>query len=187
MSRLAIYPGSFNPVTIGHLAIIRKAAKLFDSLIVVVAENPGKKYEVPLEQRVNWIKEVTKEIGNVSVAVLPHDVPLVRIADVIHQKPVAIIRGLRNGADLAYEMEQQQYNDQLGNIATHMETVFLTAQAFNHISSSHLREVARLFPYELFNQVFGWKVATAYRVVPPDDLSDYNKVIYPIYEAYHGK
>jgi hypothetical protein len=44
-----------------------------------------------------------------------------------------------------------------------------------------------LFPYELFNQVFGWKVATAYRVVPPDDLSDYNKIIFPIYETYHGK
>lgn len=187
MSKVAIYPGSFNPVTIGHLAIIRKAAKLFDELVVVVAENPDKKYEVSVEQRVKWIEEITKDIGNVSVAVLPHGVPLVRISDVINQKPVAIVRGLRNGADLAYEMEQQLYNDMLGNIATHMETVFLTEHAFNHISSTHMREVAKLFSYEHFYHVFGWSVSTSYSVVPPVDLSDYNKVLYPIYEAYHGK
>ena len=108
MSKLAIYPGSFNPVTIGHLAIINKAANLFDQLVVVVAENPDKKYAVPTEQRVNWIKEITKTIENVSVAVLPSGVPLVRISDVIHEKPDVIIRGLRNGNDLAYEMNQQK-------------------------------------------------------------------------------
>lgn len=187
MSKLAIYPGSFNPVTIGHLSIISKAANLFDRLVVVVAENPDKKYAVPIEQRVNWINEITKTIENVSVTVLPSGVPLVRISDVIHEKPDVIIRGLRNGNDLAYEMDQQKYNDMLGGVDRHMETVFLTAQHFNHISSSHLREVAKLFPYEHFNLVFGWSATTACGMYPPDDLSNYNKVLFPIYEAYHGK
>jgi len=188
MSKVAIYPGSFNPVTIGHLAIIRKASRLFDIVNVMVADNPNKKYNVSIDQRVQWINTITSDLPNVFTGVLPSGTPLV---DVYKGLPLNaqkyIVRGLRNATDFAYEMEQQYYNDMLADSSNHMETVYLTAQAFNSVSSTNLREVAKLFPYDKFAMAFGWSDATSYKVIPSENLKPYNDILYQVYEAYNGK
>ena len=71
MAKVAIYPGSFNPVTIGHLVIIHKAARLFDAVNVIVADNPAKTYNVSIDQRVQWIKTITADLPNVFTGILP--------------------------------------------------------------------------------------------------------------------
>lgn len=188
MSKVAIYPGSFNPVTIGHLAIIHKAARLFDAVNVIVADNPAKTYNVSIDQRVQWIKTITADLPNVFTGFLPAGTPLVdAYKDLPHRAQKYIVRGLRNATDFAYEMEQQYYNDILADISHHMETVYLTAQAFNSVSSTNLREVAKLVSYDKFAMAFGWSDATSYKVIPPENLKPYNDILYQVYEAYNGK
>ena len=188
MHRIAIYPGSFNPVTIGHLAIIRKAANLFDDVYVMVADNPCKSCKVSIGQRVKWIETITTDLPNVVAGFLPSGTPLVNAyKELPSDSQKYIVRGLRNGTDLAYEMEQQYYNDMLCDFNGHMETVYLTAQAFNSVSSTNLREVAKLFPYEKFAMAFGWNDATSYKVIPPENLKIYNDILYQVYKVYNAQ
>ena len=65
--------------------------------------------------------------------------------------------------------------------------MFLTAQAFNEVSSTYLREVAKLVSYDKFAMAFGWSDATSYKVIPPENLKPYNDILYQVYEAYNGK
>ena len=190
MSTVAVYPGSFNPVTIGHLAIIGKASKIFDKVIVVVAQNPAKSGEVPSGQRAEWIRQATSKIDNVSVVELPDDLLLVDIRHKLKEQgidedPNVIIRGLRNGTDLDYEMYQQIFNDKLADLNHHMETVYLTVPQFNHISSTSLRSVAKLASFERFHDTFGWVEPNTAGITPPMTFTDYNDIIKQIYEAYH--
>lgn len=190
MSTVAVYPGSFNPVTIGHLAIIGKASKIFDKVIVVVAQNPAKSGEVPGFRRAEWIRQATSKIDNVSVVELPDHFLLVDVRHNIKEQgidedPNVIIRGLRNGTDLDYEMYQQIYNDKLADLNHHMETVYLTVPQFNHISSTSLRSVAKLASFERFRDTFGWIEPNIAGITPPMTFTDYNDILKQIYEAYH--
>jgi pantetheine-phosphate adenylyltransferase len=190
MSTVAVYPGSFNPVTIGHLAIIGKASKIFDKVIVVVARNPEKDSKIPCFQRLEWIGYATRNIPNVSIVELPSNYLLVDIRHKLKEQgidedPNVIIRGLRNGTDLDYEMYQQIYNDKLADLNHHMETVYLTVPQFNHISSTSLRSVAKLASFERFRDTFGWIEPNIAGITPPMTFTDYNDILKQIYEAYH--
>ncbi len=190
MSTVAVYPGSFNPVTIGHLAIIGKASKIFDKVIVVVAQNPAKSGIVPSDRRAEWIRQATSKIDNVSVVELPDYFLLVDVRHKLKEQgldedPNVIIRGLRNGTDLDYEMYQQIYNDKLADLNHHMETVYLTVPQFNHISSTSLRSVAKLASFERFRDTFGWVEPNTAGITPPMTFTDYNDILNQIYEAYH--
>lgn len=191
MSTVAVYPGSFNPVTIGHLAIIGKASKIFDTVIVVVARNPEKDSKIPCFQRLEWIGYATRNIPNVSIVELPSNYLLVDIRHKLKEQgidedPNVIIRGLRNGTDLDYEMYQQIYNDKLADLNHHMETVYLTVPQFNHISSTSLRSVAKLASFERFRDTFGWAEPNIAGITPPMTFTDYNDILKQIYEAYHA-
>lgn len=133
----AIYPGSFDPVTYGHLDVIRRSANIFDELIVGILNNVQKTPLFSVEERVKILKEVTKDLPNVKVE--PFSGMLVEYASA---NDIQVnVRGLRSMTDFEYEMQIAQYNNQLSNGA--LETVFLaTNPAYSYISSSGVREVA---------------------------------------------
>ena len=134
--RTAVCPGSFDPVTKGHLDIIKRASRLFDRVIVVVLQNTSKKNTFTIEERVHFIEESTKDIDNVSVEAfdgLLMDYCRMRNAD-------AVVKGLRAVTDFEYEFQMSLINKQLN---PEIETVFInTAQEYMFLSSSVVREVA---------------------------------------------
>ena len=133
----AIYPGSFDPVTSGHLDVIQRGAQIFDELIVGILNNVQKTPLFSVEERVKILKEVTKDLPNVKVE--PFSGMLVEYAKA---NDIQVnVRGLRSMTDFEYEMQIAQYNNQLSKGAR--ETVFLaTNPAYSYISSSGVREVA---------------------------------------------
>ena len=134
----AVYPGTFDPVTNGHVDLIQRAARLFGRVIVAVAANPGKAPAFPLEQRVALVHDVVDGLANVEV--LSFDTLLV---DFLHQCGASVIlRGLRAVSDFEYEFQLASMNRQL---APDIETVFLTpAEQYAFVSSSLVREIAAL-------------------------------------------
>ena len=134
----AIYPGSFDPVTLGHLDIIKRAAKLFDKLIVVVMVNPNKKCAFSAEERVELLKQCTKDIENIEIEYSGG-----LLADFAKQKgAVAIIKGLRALSDFEYEFQMALTNSQLN---PNVETLFLTTQAENmYLSSSMVKQIGSI-------------------------------------------
>ncbi len=135
--RVAIYPGSFDPFTNGHLDILQRAAVLFDHVIVGVLVHPSKKCFFSPEERVDMINEVTKNIENVrAIHFNGLLVDFCRSAGAC-----AIVRGLRAVSDYEYEMQMFSVNHQL---APDLETVFLmSSPKFSFLSSSIAKEVAR--------------------------------------------
>ncbi len=134
----AIYPGSFDPVTNGHLDVIQRAARIFDHVIVAVADNTGKKALLTMEERVDLLREVTKGIKNVSVETF--DVLVIEYAR--KKKINVLIRGLRMTSDFDYEFQIALTNRRL---AEDIETVFLMpSEHMSFVSSSLLKEVAGL-------------------------------------------
>lgn len=135
---IAIYPGSFDPVTLGHLDIIHRAAKLFDKLIVVVMVNPAKNCAFSPEERVELIKQCTGELKNVTVEFSDG-----LLADYAKEKGAgAIIKGLRALSDFEYEFQMALTNSKLN---PEVETLFLTTKAENmYLSSSMVRQIAFL-------------------------------------------
>ena len=132
----AIYPGSFDPVTLGHLDIIKRAASIFDEITVSVLVNQGKSPLFSVQERVNILKEVTKDIPNVKVD--SFDGLLVDHA----RKSGAdvVIRGLRAITDFEYELQLAQTNRKL---CSSVDTVFLTTNLeYAYLSSSTVKEVA---------------------------------------------
>lgn len=134
----AIYPGTFDPVTNGHLDLIARASKLYDQVIVAVAVNKGKNPLFSLEERVEMVKEVTCEFGNVHVMGFDN-----LLVDCARQSGAQVIlRGLRAVSDFEYEFQMAGMNRRL---APELETVFLTpAEQYEFISSSMIREIAQL-------------------------------------------
>ncbi len=135
---VAVCPGSFDPVTVGHLDIIRRAASMFDKLIVVVMVNPKKKYSFTPDERVKLIKAVTGDLENVQVEY--YDGLLAEFA----QKKGAnvIIKGLRAMSDFEYEFQMALANKKLN---PEVETVFLTTAAENmYLSSSMVKQIASM-------------------------------------------
>jgi len=139
MAKKAVYAGSFDPITNGHLDIIQRASKLFDELCVAVVVNPNKKCLFELDERMDLIKKVCSGIDNVSVSTFSG-----LLADFVDENDFnAVVRGLRNINDYASEKEMASINSKLYTKGT--ETVFFMAeQECTHISSSMVKEVASL-------------------------------------------
>ena len=132
----AIYPGSFDPVTYGHLDIIRRAASIFDEITVSVLNNQGKSPLFSVQERVNILKEVTKDLSNVKID--SFDGLLVDHA--IKSGADVVIRGLRAITDFEYELQLAQTNRKL---CGQVDTVFLTTSLdYAYLSSSTVKEVA---------------------------------------------
>jgi pantetheine-phosphate adenylyltransferase len=135
---LAIYPGSFDPVTNGHLDLIERAAKIFERLIVAVLRNTEKAPLFTLAERVEMLREVTRAFPNVEVDTF--DGLLVDYARRMQAR--VLLRGIRAVSDYEYELQMALMNRKL---EPEMETVFmLPAQAYSYVSSRLVREVARL-------------------------------------------
>lgn len=135
--RVAIYPGSFDPVTYGHIDIIKRGAKLFDKLIVAVLLNPAKRPLFSIQERIELLKEVTKDIPNVEVDYF--DGLLVEYAKKVNAS--AIIKGLRMVSDFEYEFQMALVNKKLNSS---VETIFLmTSPKYGYLSSSLVKEIAQ--------------------------------------------
>jgi pantetheine-phosphate adenylyltransferase len=138
MNITAIYPGTFDPITNGHVDIIARAAKLFDRVIVAVAVNRDKTPLFSLEERVYLAEQVTESFANVDV--LGFDTLLVHCAREVEAS--VILRGLRAVSDFEYEFQMAGMNRRL---SPDLETMFLTpAEQYEFISSSMIREIAKL-------------------------------------------
>jgi len=139
MPRLAVYPGSFDPPTLGHLDVVERASGLFDSLVVAVGVNRGKGSSfLTSSQRVQALEQATAHLGNVQVDVF--EGLLIEYAQ--RAGAQAIVRGLRATADFEYEFQMAMVNRRL---AEEIETVFLmTRWEHSYLSSSIVREVALL-------------------------------------------
>ena len=134
--RIGIYPGSFDPVTLGHFDIIERASRMVDKLIIGVLVNGAKSPMFTTEERVELIKKVTKDMPNVVVEA--NDGLLVDFAEA--KGANVIIRGLRAVTDFEYELQIAQTNHKLNS---NVDTVFLTTSVeYSYVSSSIVREVA---------------------------------------------
>jgi pantetheine-phosphate adenylyltransferase len=136
--RRAIYPGSFDPVTNGHLDVIERARKLFDEVIVAVAHNDEKQALFSLQERLDLLKETAGKIDRVRIT--QFDGLLVEFA--AGQKATAVIRGLRAVSDFEFEFQMALMNRKL---ETSVETIFLMPkEEFTYLSSRLVKEIARL-------------------------------------------
>ncbi|MFD2616984.1 pantetheine-phosphate adenylyltransferase [Terrilactibacillus laevilacticus] len=137
MSRIAVYPGSFDPVTYGHLDIIQRGATVFDHIVVAVLNNSRKTPLFTFEERVALLKETTKHIPNVSV-----DSFNGLLVDYVKEKNLRIIlRGLRAISDFEYELQISAINKHLD---PNIETFFMmTNNKYSFISSSMIKETAK--------------------------------------------
>ncbi len=158
----AVYPGSFDPVTYGHLDIIKRAAEKFDELTISVLNNKAKTPLFSVEERVKMLKEATKDIPNVKV-----DSFSGLLINYAAEKDIHIsVRGLRAITDFVYELQVAQTNGKLSN--GQLDTIFLTASLeYAYLSSSSVKEIAS----------FGGDISECV----PDFVADM------LYEKYHQK
>ena len=133
-----LYPGTFDPITNGHADIVRRAARIFDKVVVAIAANPGKAPAFPLETRVRLAREVLSDVRNLEVTgFMELTVEFAR-----KHKLQAVLRGLRAVSDFEFEFQMAAMNRHLG---PEVETIFMTpAEQFTFISSSLVREIAIL-------------------------------------------
>ncbi|OQY14412.1 MAG: pantetheine-phosphate adenylyltransferase [Desulfobacteraceae bacterium 4572_187] len=137
MKRVAIYPGSFDPVTNGHLDILERGLKIFDKIIVAILYNPGKNYLFTIEERVDMLEKSMKKFENVELDT--SDGLLVDYA--FQKKACAILRGMRAVSDFEYEFQMALMNRRLNR---KVQTVFLmTGLRWIFTSSSIIKEAAR--------------------------------------------
>jgi len=133
--KIAVFPGSFDPITVGHVDLVKRALPLFDKIVVAVGVNSIKKYLFPLDQRLEWLRQVFAEYPNVEVDYFEN-----LTADYCKRIGARyLLRGLRNSSDFDYEKTISQLNHIIGD---GIETVFLISQPeFSHISSTIVREI----------------------------------------------
>jgi len=138
MKKVAVYPGSFDPITYGHLDIIRRGMSIFDEIIVAVANNSQKNSLFTTEERVDLIREVLKDEGRVTV-----DTFSGLLIDYVSSRGAhVIIRGLRAISDFEYEFQIAQMNSTIGR---QIETLFMmTSLQYGYLSSSIVKEVCSL-------------------------------------------
>jgi pantetheine-phosphate adenylyltransferase len=138
----AIYPGTFDPITLGHCDIIRRATRVADRLVIAVANNPGKGPMFDADERVELVRQEVADLdtNRAEVTVRPFGNLLMHFAEEIGA--TLIIRGLRAVSDFEYEFQMASMNARLN---PHVETVFLTAsETHQFISSQLVKEIARL-------------------------------------------
>ena len=137
-NRIAVYPGTFDPITNGHVDLVSRASNLFDAIIVGVAESPGKSPALPLAERVELTRLALADIPNVSVRGF-HSL----LAHFVHEVGAGVLlRGLRAVSDFEYEFQLASMNRHL---IPDVETLFLTpAEQHSFLSSTLIREIARL-------------------------------------------
>ncbi|QOY34355.1 pantetheine-phosphate adenylyltransferase [Anaerobacillus isosaccharinicus] len=137
MASIAVCPGSFDPVTLGHIDIITRGAKVFDKVIVAVLNNRSKQPLFTVEERVLLLKEVMKDLPNVEI-----DSFNGLLIDYVKEKEAsAIIKGLRAVSDFEYEMQMASINRKLDE---NVETFFMmTNNKFSYLSSSIVKEIAK--------------------------------------------
>lgn len=134
----AIYPGTFDPITNGHVDLVQRAARLFDHVIVAVAESAEKKPVMPLPQRIDLAREALASISNAEVT----GFNILLVAYMQQRGATVIVRGLRAVSDFEFEFQLASMNRHLDAA---VETVFLTpAEQYSYISSSLVREIAKL-------------------------------------------
>ena len=137
MSKIAVFPGSFDPITKGHESIIKRAIPLFDKIIVAVGINTEKKQYFTIEQRINWIKKVFE--GNASISVEQYSGLTVDFCKKVNAH--YILRGLRTSADFEFERSIGQMNKLM---LPEIETIFLlTTPEFSALNSSIVRDILR--------------------------------------------
>lgn len=134
--RIGIYPGSFDPATLGHLDVIERASRLYDKLIVVVMVNANKRSMFTAQEKVNFLKRITKHLQNVEIEFFNG-----LLADYARDKGAcAIIKGLRAVSDFEYEFQMALANKKLN---PQVDTVFLmTSSQYMYLSSSIVKEIA---------------------------------------------
>ena len=134
--RIAIYPGSFDPVTLGHLDIIRRASGLFDRLIVAVMHNQNKKPMFSVEERMEMLRRTTADLPNVEIESFGG-----LLADYAHSQNACVpVKGLRAVSDFEYEFQMALANRKLN---AELDTVFLmTSSEYMYLSSSVVKDIA---------------------------------------------
>lgn len=138
MNKIVLYPGTFDPITKGHMDLVRRACRLFDTVVIAVAESSSKKPMFDLEERVNLIKRIFK--GNTQVDVVGFNGLLAHFAR--EKKALAVLRGIRAVSDFEFEFQLANMNRHLD---PNLESIFLTpSEKYSYISSSLVREVASL-------------------------------------------
>lgn len=153
--RIGIYPGSFDPVTLGHLDIIKRSSSLVDKLVIGVLKNNSKKPLFTVTERVKMLKEVTKSMSNIEVEAF--DGLLIDFAHL--KKANIIVRGLRAVTDFEYELQIAQINHKL---SPDIDTIFFTTSVdYAYLSSSVVKEIAmyngnieELVPGEIVQKVY---------------------------------
>lgn len=137
MARIGVYPGTFDPITLGHMDIIRRGAKLVDRLVIGVTTNPSKSPMFTVDERVAMVRREVAAIGG-DIEVVTFDSLLMDFAE--REQASMIVRGLRAVADFEYEYQMAGMNQQLNN---RVETVFLMADvALQPIASRLVKEIA---------------------------------------------
>lgn len=135
---IAIFPGSFDPITNGHVETAKKAAKMFDKLYIVIMTNTQKQYMFSNEQKASFIKDALKDVKNIEVLIQTEDLTI-NVARKLNAH--VIVRGLRNTEDFIYEQQIAEMNNRLD---PEIETVlFLTSPQNAMIASSMVKEVAK--------------------------------------------
>lgn len=134
---IAVYPGSFDPITLGHLDIIERGCKLFEWVIVAVARNPNKAPLFTVRQRLEQIKTCTHHLGNLELDTFD----TLTVTYTQKRKAQVLLRGLRVLSDFEYELQMAHTNHSL---SPHIETVFLaTSNEYSFLSSSLVKEIAK--------------------------------------------
>lgn len=166
--KIAIYPGSFDPVTSGHLNIIRRAANIFDRLIVCVMVNAGKNPMFTLNERVEFIRRVTRDLPNVEV-----DQSSRLLAEFAKEKgSCVIVKGLRAGSDFENEFQMAMINHKIN---PDLDTMFLTAEhEYMYMSSSTVKELGS---YDVDLSDF----------LPEQIISDFKKRVSTIHQGGNRK
>lgn len=137
MPKIAVFPGSFDPITIGHVDLVNRALPLFDKIIVAVGINTQKSSLFPLDQRLQWLEQVFDDVPEVEVGFFER-----LTADYCKRIGAQyLLRGLRNASDFDYEKTISQLNNIIGG---GLETIFLISQpGYSHISSTIVREIIK--------------------------------------------
>ena len=152
--KIAVYPGSFDPITNGHLDILNRALKIFDKVIILVASNPNKKSRFTPEARVNFIKEATKEYQNVTVD--KYEGLSLDYAKSVGA--VALIRGIRPVSDFDYEFQLSASNEFINKdidmvfFMAHKDTTFISSSSIMEMHDAGV-DISALVPASVYNSL----------------------------------